>query len=180
MTHRRVFVAAVGAGALAFAGASIASGAGVPSTVKVTQSTSIKFVANRYVQDGLRWKKDVYQVKSGGTVEVINTAADEGPHTFTIVKKSDLPKNFNCKVCDKLGKAHGADPESDAPPTFPFLENGVGQATAPNLNRPGDSGITGSGKKGEHISFKVTAAKGRTFYFMCIIHPWMQAKLEVK
>jgi plastocyanin len=180
MTYRTVVVATLGAGALALAGGSMASGAGAPSTVKITQTTNIKFVANRYVRDELRWKRDVYQVKSGGTVEVINTAADEGPHTFTVVRKADLPKSFNCKICDKLSQAHGADPESDAPPKFQYLENGVGQATPPNLDRAGDSGVTGEGKKGEHISFKVTAKKGSTLTFMCLIHPWMQAKLEVK
>ena len=95
-------------------------------------------------------------------------------------KKGDLPKSFNCKVCDKLTAAHGADPNSDAPPKFPFLENGVGQATPPVVDRPGDSGITGEGKKGESITLKVGAKKGTTLYFVCLIHPWMQAKLQVK
>ena len=44
---------------------------------------------------------------------------------------------LNCKICEKLGKAHGADPNSNAPPKFPFLENGVGQATAAVGRRAG-------------------------------------------
>lgn len=158
-----------------------AAGGATPKTVTITQSTGFKFRPNRYIQDELRWKRDVYTVKSGGTVKVVNTEADEGPHTFTIVKKADLPKSFNCKICDKLATAHGVDPNSeDAPPKFPFLENGVGQAVPPVVDRPGDSGITGEGKKGESISMKVGAKKGSTLYFMCLIHPWMQAKLIVK
>jgi hypothetical protein len=141
-------------------------------------------VPNRYIQDGLRWNKDVYKIKSGGTMTVINTAAGEGPHTFSVVKKKDLPKNAKemekCAICQKLGEAHGADPNSDAPPKFPFLENGVGQDTPPDVDRPGDSGVTGSGQKGEKISFKVTAKKGSELYFMCLIHPWMQAKVQVQ
>ncbi len=39
--------------------------------------------------------------------------------------------------------------------------------------------MTGTGKKGESIDLKVTAPKGTTLYFMCLIHPWMQAKLVV-
>jgi hypothetical protein len=140
-------------------------------------------VPNRYIQDGLRWNKDVYKIKSGGTMTVINTAAGEGPHTFSVVKKKDLPKNAKemekCAICQKLGEAHGADPNSDAPPKFPFLENGVGQKTPPLVDRPGDSGVTGPGKKGESIDLKVTAKPGTKLYFICLIHPWMQAVLNV-
>jgi hypothetical protein len=39
--------------------------------------------------------------------------------------------------------------------------------------------VTGAGKKGESIDLKVTAKKGTTLHFMCLIHPWMQAKVVV-
>lgn len=156
-----------------------ANSAAVPKSITIKQKQSTKFVKNRYVQDGLRWNADAYTVKSGGTITVVNTAATEGPHTFTVVRRKDLPSSFRCPVCDKLAQAHGADPNSDAPPKFQFLENGVGQNTPPNVDRPGDSGVTGQGKKGEKISFKVTAKRGKTLYFMCLIHPWMQAKVFV-
>jgi plastocyanin len=178
--YRKTIAGLVALSIVGTVGLAAASGASTPSRVTITQLASIKFKANRYVQDGLRWNKDVYEVKSGGTIKVVNTAADEGPHTFTVVKKSDLPTSFRCPICDKLFKAHGADPNSQGPPKFQFLENGVGQATAPNVDRPGDSGITGQGKKGESITLKVTARKGTTLTFMCIIHPWMQAKVLVK
>src|SRR3954465_3228236 len=157
-----------------------ANTAAVSKSITIKQKQSFKVVPNRYIQDGLRWDKDVYKVKSGGTVTVVNTAADEGPHTFTIVKKKDRPKSLQCSICDKLGAAHGADPNSDAPPKFQFLKGGVGQDTAPSIDRPGDSGVTGSGQKGERISFTVAAKKGSQLYFMCLIHPWMQAKLQVQ
>lgn len=167
---------AVGASGVALAASS--------SKVTVTESQTIKVKPNRYIQDGLRWKKDVYTITSGGTLHVVNTEASEGPHTFTIVKKGDLPRTAaqinNCKICNKLAQAHGADPSSNAPPKFQYLENGVGQNTSPNVDRPGDSGVTGSGKKGESIDMKVTAKSGTTLYFMCLIHPWMQGKLVVK
>jgi hypothetical protein len=140
-------------------------------------------VPNRYIQDNLRWQKDVYTVPSGGSIKVVNLAADEGPHTFTVVQQKDEPKNglqvARCKICEVLGKAHGANPNSDAPPKFPFLENGVGQQTPPQVDRPGDSGVTGRGKKGESITLTVTAPAGTKLYFMCLIHPWMQAELDV-
>jgi hypothetical protein len=183
MTSRRLLAAATTltlvAGVTTIASA--ASSAPNKATIKVSQKLLMK--PNRYIQDGLRWDKDVYRVKSGGTLHVVNTVATEGPHTFTVVAKKDIPKTaaqaFNCKICKKLGQAHGADPNSDAPPKFPFLENGVGQATPPNVDRPGDSGVTGAGKKGESIDLKVTAKKGSELYFMCLIHPWMQAEVDV-
>jgi hypothetical protein len=184
MHHRKLIAGlavlglGMGATGVAFAGGS------APSKVTIKQKQGLKIKPNRYIQDELRWDKDTYTVKSGGTLHVVNTAADEGPHTLSIVKESDLPKTGKqvnrCSICEKLGKAHGADPNSDAPPKFPFLENGVGQATPPSVDRPGDSGITGEGKKGESIDLKVTAKAGSSLYFMCLIHPWMQGKLVVR
>lgn len=181
----RKLVAGVAALSVAVGATGVAMAAGGPppkrATIKVSQK--IKMKPNRYVQDGLRWNKDVYKVRSGGTLHIVNTVASEGPHTFTVVRKKDLPRTaaqaFNCKICNQLGQAHGADPNSEAPPKFQFLENGVGQATPPNVDRPGDSGVTGQGKKGESIDLKVTAKKGTKLYFMCLIHPWMQAKVIV-
>ena len=153
------------------------------TTIKAT-SVPPKFKINRFVEDTLRWNKDVYTVKSGGTLHIVNDAADEGPHTFTVVASTDEPHTLNalnrCQICEKLGKAHGANPNSDAPPKFPYLENGVGTKKASLVDRPGDSGITGKGKKGESINLKVTAKKGTVLQFMCLIHPWMQAKVVVQ
>ena len=184
MTCRKLTAgAAVAAVCLAVSGAAVAAAGKAPArtTIKVNQKFKLK--PNRYIQDGLRWHRDVYKVRSGGTLHVVNTAADEGPHTFTVVRRKDLPRTaaaaFNCKPCNKLIQAHGADPNTEAPPKFQFLENGVGQNTPPNVDQPGDSGVTGSGQKGESIDLPVTAKKGTTLRFMCLIHPWMQAKVIV-
>ncbi len=190
MTARKLFL---GAAVLCLATAvftSVAVGAQTAPGAKTASVTTIRAIAppplfeiNRFVTSTLRWDKDAYTVPSGGTVHIVNLAADEGPHTFTVVLQKDRPRTaaqlFHCKVCEKLGKAHGADPNSDAPPKFPFLENGVGQATPPSVDLPGDSGVTGKGKKGEHIDLTVTAPSGTTLYFMCLIHPWMQSEVHV-
>jgi hypothetical protein len=161
-----------------------AAAAKVPSKVTIKSKTSASFKPNRYLQDGLRWNRDVYVVRSGGTLHVVNGDGSEGPHTFSVLRRRDIPKTiktlFNCKACNALIQAHGADPSTEAPPKFPFLENGVGQMTPPNVDRPGDSGLIGTGKKGDFVNFKVTAKPGTTLYFMCLIHPWMQAKVVVK
>jgi hypothetical protein len=173
------------AAAMVVAGAALAGAHHKAANVTTIKAVSppAKFQLNRFVEDTLRWDKDVYTVPSGGTLHIVNQAADEGPHTFTVVAKADEPKTiaqlFQCKICEKLGKAHGADPNSNAPPKFPFLENGVGQKTPPLVDKPGDSGVTGKGKKGESIDLKVTAPAGTKLYFMCLIHPWMQAEVDV-
>src|SRR5919201_3620632 len=177
MPKRRLIAGAVTLGfALSATGVAVAaktSAAPAKTTIKVSQKVVMK--PNRFIQDGLRWDKDVYHVRSGGTLHIVNTAATEGPHTFTVVRKKDLPRTaaqaFNCKICNTLAAAHGADPQTEAPPKFQYLENGVGQNTPPNVDRPGDSGVTGAGKRGEAIDLKVTAKRGTTLHFMCLIHP---------
>jgi plastocyanin len=179
---RAAGVTPVAVAVLLGAGAAGANAA-VPSKVVVKEKYSVKMTPNRYIQDGMRFDRDVYRVKSGGTVQFKMTAPQEGPHTFTVVARKDLPKNakqtFNCVICNKLAIAHGADPNSEAPPKFLFLENGVGQNTAPKLDRPGDSAFLAP-QKGAAVNFKVTARKGATLRFMCLVHPWMQATLEVR
>ena len=138
---------------------------------------------NRYIKDNMRFDKDVYRVNSGGTLKVVLNKPQEGPHTVSLVKKKDLPTNanevFNCKVCEAIGEAHGADPNSDKPPKFPFVEDGKGQKKPSDFDKPGDSGITGP-DKGDSFTVDVTAPAGTTRHFMCLIHPWMQAKLVVE
>jgi hypothetical protein len=184
-SRKLLFWAAAGYAALAVVAGVATAGHRAPSGTTTIKAVSVppQIKINRFIQDTLRWDKDVYTVRSGGTLHIVNVAADEGPHTFTVVAKKDMPttapKLFNCQICNKLAKAHGADPSSNAPPKFPYLENGVGQATPPSVNAPGDSGVTGKGKKGESIDLKVTAPAGTKLYFMCLIHPWMQAEVDV-
>jgi hypothetical protein len=171
--------------ALAVCGVALAANsAAVPSKATISESQKMKMKPNRFVVDSLRWKRDVYHVKSGGELHLVNSVISEGPHTFSVVKKSDLPRNAremeNCKICKRLGAAHGADPNSDAPPKFFFLENGTGSDAPPSVDRPGDSALIGPGeKKGESVDVKVTARKNTTLYFMCLVHPQMQAKVIV-
>jgi plastocyanin len=149
MKHRELTVAAgvpllaavAAMGAVGAAGAATA----VPKKAVVKELCSIKLLPNRYMQDGMRFDRDVYTVATGGTVQFVMTAPQEGAHTLTVVAAKDLPKTaseaFNCKPCAKLAKAHGADPNGTKPPKLQFLENGVGQNTPPHLDRPGDSGF---------------------------------------
>ena len=46
------------------------------------------------------------------------------------------------------------------------------------MDRPGDSAFVAPIQHA-NVTLKVTAKPGTTLYFMCAIHPWMQAKLIV-
>lgn len=168
--------------ALAALGPATASAA-PKNRVTVTSVSSIRFKINRYIQDGLRWNRDVYAVRSGGTVRVLNGDGQSGPHTFTVLAKKDMPRTlralFTCRACNELTRAHGANPDSEDPPRFAFLENGVGQDSPPNIDRPGDSALV-EPRRGASINLDVTARAGTTLYFICLVHPWMQAKLQVQ
>jgi hypothetical protein len=181
MTHRKM-IAGVACLAIAAGGTGVALAAGAPKSVTVAQSDGFKVVPNKYVQDMLRFNHDVYTVKSGGTVKFKFTADQEGPHTLSIVRAKDLPKTAkqvnNCAICQKLGQAHGADPNSQGPPRFLFLEDGVGSSAPPHLNKVGDSAFSAFNKGGV-VSLPVTAKAGTTLHFMCIIHPQMQAEIKV-
>jgi hypothetical protein len=164
------------------AGAALAAKNGPPPNhASITAVQKVQFKVNRYVKDALRWNKDVYQVKSGGTLTITNKAQD-GPHTFSVVNKKDLPRTTkqinNCQICQTIAQEHGADPNSEAPPTHLFVENGTGQDTPPDVDRPGDSAFIGP-NPGDSVKLTVTAKKGTTLYFLCAIHPWMQAKVIV-
>jgi hypothetical protein len=182
MRFRQVTAGAVTL-AVALGGGAVALGATAPKRTTIKQSDGLVMKPNRYVKDKLRWSKDVYHVRSGGTLHLVDSVVTEGPHTFSVVRKKDLPRTtaaaLDCKICNKLAAAHGADLNAETPPKFQFLENGVGTNTPPNVDRPGDSVLIGQGNKGEFVNVKVTARKGTTLHFMCIIHSWMQAKVVV-
>ena len=79
--------------ALAVVGTATAS-AGAPRKATIKSATSFRFKPNRYIQDGLRWNRDSYVVRSGGTIHVVNGDGSEGPHTFTVLRKKDVPKTI--------------------------------------------------------------------------------------
>lgn len=181
---QRKLLAGIATMGLVVAGsASALAAGGSPKHATINAVTSTKVKINRYIQDGTRWQKDIYHVRSGGTITIVNLAASDGPHTFSVVKKRELPRTVkqinNCKICLTIAKEHGAAPGSMAPPKFLFVENGKGTNTPPNVDRSGDSAFIAPTQKAK-VTLKVTAKPGTTLYFMCAIHPWMQAKIVVK
>lgn len=157
--------------AIAITAVAIAAAGG---NATMTADTGAKFVVNKYSQDQSRWTPGTVTVGSGKTLSI--KAKGQVPHTFSVVKTSDLPKTTRqmetCKICQTLGKAHQAPQNGDGPPAKPVLDVG-----ATGIDQAGDSVFLTPGKT---TKLKISAKKGTTLRFMCAIHPWMQGTLRVR
>ena len=126
------------------------------------------------------------QVQEGAKLRILNTTDPKkvGPHTFTLVKKSHVPKTkkqvndcgkLQTAVCKRAVKAHKVNLKT-------------GQVNKPNVD-PGEKGWdTSYGKKGdstvleskgESNTRKVSAKPGTKLYYICLVHPFMHGKIEV-
>ncbi len=112
-----------------------------------------------------------------------------GPHTFSLVTKSVLPKTPNARkncftpkhICMSVAKWHGFNPKTEKITTNPVDAGPKGWSTLGDNSKKGDSWFSGETKAGTSITKQVTAdpATTPTLYFFCAIHPWMQAKTTV-
>ncbi len=135
-----------------------------------------EFKVNRYVADTMRFNKDRVTIRSGGTLTLRNRT--EAPHTFSLVKRSDLPRNFaqmeKCfepgGACADIAAGHGVT-SPEAEPTNPLVEAG-----AAGFDVAGDSAIFMQ----DPLKLKITAEKGSNLSYICIIHPWMQGRVRVR
>lgn len=126
------------------------------------------------------------RVDAGAKLKIVNDTKPKvvGPHSFSLVKKADLPKNKqegkDCEnlegICGKIAQAHEIDLE-----TFeigkPDVDVGKKGWDA-IFGKEGDTWFTQ--EKGEKESRKVTAKAGTTLYYLCAVHPNMQGKLRVE
>ena len=185
MTRRTLARAAAPALGLAVAVAAVTpalagSAAQAPSTVSLETIGGPKFKVNRYIQDSVRYSRDVTQVKSGGRVLLRDRSGQ--PHTLSLVRRGQLPRKlgqidgcFEGGPCGDLAVAHGAinpDTGEQQEPTTPLVNVG-----AAGFNAPGDSIVIAP--KGK-ATIRVTAPRGSDRFFLCAIHPWMQGKFEVR
>ncbi|MFL5870263.1 MAG: hypothetical protein ACJ75R_04225 [Solirubrobacterales bacterium] len=110
-----------------------------------------------------------------------------GPHSFSLVHKRDLPHGKNqIKACGKklkgicgaVVKWHDVNVETGQIGENPVDVGKNGWDTKGNLKHKGDSFILERGR-GQKFQRPVTAPVGTTLYYMCVVHPWMQGKVEV-
>jgi hypothetical protein len=158
----------------------------------VTQTTvgGEKVVLNVMAADTQHFKKGLIHIRSGGTISFVDRTHND--HTFSLVKKRQVPttakKVDNCfgpGPCDEIALAHGAvDPQTGEPTEPTILRVNAGKA---GFNQAGDSVVlphagaasASANAQASRVKVKVTAPAGKTLYFICAIHPWMQGKIKV-
>ena len=179
------FAFAHGAGTSSVTALSSAKACGV--TVKVTDHET--FVVNEYDKDAMRFVPGTATVKSGCDLTFeFATPGQNDPHSLSIVNRSDLPRTTaqmrSCAICKQIKTGHLGDPTEPAGPKNPIL-HWIINAGKPGLDVPGDSlAIFEAKAKGAppghaRVTVVVSAPAGRTLYFMCGVHPWMQGKIVV-
>jgi plastocyanin len=177
---RKLLVAAV-ATLIVAAMAGPASAAVAPAaTVEVRGGEILE--PGQFIKVNFRFVPRNITVSSGDVVRWVDRDRDaDEPHTVTIARKADLPQTIaQLEACYEPGalcaetlEAH--DPGSDQQPPFNFRVNRGG----PGLDRRGDSLLFG-GPFDQAIRGRVTASAGRTLYYLCVIHPWMQGSITVQ
>jgi plastocyanin len=164
-----VLLAAVAALSLTAAIGTAAAAPNAPTKKKMAIVGKPVFKAGKFAFDNQRFSPRNFDIKSGGKVTLRNKAKSEDPHSISLVKKSQLPKSFDCPVCEQIFTAHG--------PTDTGVANPVVNVGAAGFDQPGDSIFVAPHGK---VSFDVTAPAGTTLHFICAIHPWMQGRIRVR
>jgi plastocyanin len=144
------------------------------TTIEMKGKTTVK--RNKFIKDAVHFSPGKASIRSGGTLTLKNRSAE--PHTFSIVKQSDVPKTpgkiFDCgspgTVCDTIFTALAPDPQGN--PTKSVVDVG-----AAGIDQVGDT-IVVDPKKTQKVN--VSASKGTTLHFICAFHAWMQGQLRVR
>jgi hypothetical protein len=124
-------------------------------------------------------------------VRIRTNIEDVGPHTFSLVKKSALPKTkkelkgcFESGICGPIAVDwHEVEFSEENPEEFtvgrPKVKTGnKGWDTLGNFKREGDSIYLET--RGDSFSQKVSAEKGSKLFYICAVHPEMQGKIKVE
>ncbi len=174
---RAAAVVAVAAAAAAFGGAGAATAAPVAARIHTFENTT--FVPGPGGGLVLNWgfAPAKVSVPSGATIAFTNPNPDPHgePHTASVLAAADVPTTidqiFNCVACGEILARH--DPGNDGKPPFRTLVN----SGRTGLDTPGDSRLL---MPGTTVWAMVSAPAGTTLHYVCAIHPWMQAEIDVR
>ena len=165
---KKIAVIAAAVALYATTAASVGSAQQAGNTIRTIGRNS--FIRNALIQSTLRFSPDRITVASGGTIRFVDRDRPKEPHTLSIIGRKSRPKGvgevFNCKPC----RVAGAHFKGGGKPKIHVNEG------RPGLNRTGDSILLRPGKS---ESATVTAPAGKTLYYLCAIHPWMQGQIRV-
>jgi hypothetical protein len=177
---RLALVCALGSLAVAVAIPTLAPAASespTANTVLISAKGGLHFEAPKTIVDGEE-------------LTILNTTDPRkvGPHTFSLVTKSSLPKTRSARklcftphhICKAIAAWHGV--KGNGPPKVNPAEAGPeGWSTMGSLTKKGDSWFTGEKPKATFTQ-KVDAdtSSGPTrIYFMCAVHSWMHGSINV-
>ena len=173
MQRRRTLLGAGLAAVLTAGALGIGPAGAAPGAIVVKGRLS--FSPNRFVHSTQHYEPGRRTVAPGGLVTLSNRDGAAEPHTFTIVDFGpDLPNTveevFNCEFCNQFFPQHFPAGE-DGPPVD------VLNAGPAGLDEVGDSVLV---FPGETRQLPVSAPAGTNLFFLCIFHPWMQGRLNVR
>lgn len=181
MAHR------AGAGAVAALAAIAAWGAAgngahaaatAPRHITISTVGSATFKHNRFFTETVRYSRRSYTIASGGTITFEKGRHDHtiDPHTLTVVHRRQLPLTA-VQIEECIADLPGTGCHIGDAARTPIVEPG-----APGLHRPGDTYTLFPSRRGRFapLRIRVSAPRGSTLYFMCAVHPWMQAVLHVR
>jgi plastocyanin len=177
MLRRKTLAAAA---VTALAGSALIAGPASAATKTLNVIGSEKFNPGVSVTDNQRFQARVLTVAKNDKIKIVNKTGNE--HTFSTVKKSDLPKSFadfEKPIFGKYFEVHGV-PEGDGPPAVPVVD-GFAPVSSDNpliIDEVGDSTLFPGKKQGPTLT--VGADTGANLWYLCLIHPWMQGKVQVR
>jgi hypothetical protein len=178
----RALLLAIPATALLVLGGSSMAGADDSATT----SASTDVIAIEDIKGKLKFVAPE-TITRGNQLEIVNKTNPKqvGPHTFSLVVNSALPKTrperqkcFTPKhICLAIAQWHGFSPKTERITKNPAKAGAEGWSTPGSTSKKGDSWFTE--KKGETFAQEIAASAPNTLHFVCAVHPWMQGKVNV-
>jgi hypothetical protein len=124
------------------------------------------------------------EVREGGRLVFVNRTDPEqvGPHTFSLVRKSEVPQTGKQRrrcfrgdnVCARIAQAHRFEPPGTI--NRPDVDRGA-EGWDKRFGRSGDTYYTE--KRGDAEGREVAVDGGGNLWFMCAVHPEMVRRVHV-
>jgi plastocyanin len=162
-------------GALGSSGVSLADHTSADHTVEILGGTTITPGAS--IQNDWRFAPRHIDVSPGDTVAWHSVADEAAPHTITLVRQSKLPQNLaEMEQCYAPGEpCAGALRRHGNRQNRKFIVEDD-QDDERGLDEPRDSRWV---KANETLTARISSEGGKTLYYLCALHPWMQGSINV-